>query len=187
MQGAAEFFASHTRPCLAAAILLARLADIGSTWLATPNLRLEGNPLVRKLGWPFAWATTLVCLVPFVDDWGWALGIPIIVMSLQVSASNFSRVLFPRVLGEAEYGAIVERVFQRANRGLVYGLIAASSGLTAATGGLLLLFYPTPDSPAYMFAVGFVAYGAAIAVHTSAFARRMFRASEVRPQLRSAA
>src|SRR5437879_1367182 len=32
-------------------LLLSRGADFLSTWIATPNMVLEGNPLARKLGW----------------------------------------------------------------------------------------------------------------------------------------
>jgi hypothetical protein len=187
MQGAADFFASHWRVCLAAFVVVSRLTDIGSTWLATPKLKLEGNPLVRKLGWPFAWSSLLLAGLPWLNDWAWAFALPVIVVSLEVSASNFSRVLFPRVLGEDEYDALVERVFRQANRGLVYGLIAAQSLLHAAVGGLLLLFYPSPDSPAYFFGLGFVTFGAAVAIHTTASARRRFRAGEAANALRPAA
>ena len=32
-------------------LLLARGVDFCSTWVATPNLVLEGNPIAKKLGW----------------------------------------------------------------------------------------------------------------------------------------
>ena len=34
---------------LCALLLLARVADLGTTYLATPSLALEANPIVRKL------------------------------------------------------------------------------------------------------------------------------------------
>ena len=49
-------------------ILLGRLGDIISTWLITPKLDLEANPIVRRLGWRFAVLTVLICLVPYVVD-----------------------------------------------------------------------------------------------------------------------
>jgi len=33
------------------ALIGARLLDFASTWVATPNLLLEGNPIARRLGW----------------------------------------------------------------------------------------------------------------------------------------
>jgi len=82
-----EFIYSHIRleHLLCALILLSRLGDIGSTYLVTPKLRLEANPIVRKLGWWFAVATLLLCLVPYY--WTPA-GIIILIPSLMVSAAN---------------------------------------------------------------------------------------------------
>jgi len=34
-----------------AALVLGRGLDILSTWVATPNLLLEGNPIAKLLGW----------------------------------------------------------------------------------------------------------------------------------------
>jgi hypothetical protein len=48
---------THT---IAFLLLLARLGDIGSTYLATPNLKLEANVLARRFKWPFAWLTVLL-------------------------------------------------------------------------------------------------------------------------------
>jgi len=158
-----------------AALFAARLADVVSTRLATPKLRLEANPVVRKLGWPFAWATLGVCVLPYVAEWGWAPALAITVTSLQVSASNFSRLPFSRTLGEEAYAELLERVHARAPRRLIYGCIAASSALITSAGALLLLFYPNPAEPAYYFAVGMIGYGLAIAVHFSLNARRMFQ------------
>jgi hypothetical protein len=57
-----EYIITHVtiEQLLCALILVARLGDIGSTYLVTPNLLLEANPVVRKLRWPFALATLLL-------------------------------------------------------------------------------------------------------------------------------
>src|SRR5512138_1029739 len=34
-------------------LLVARGMDFLSTWVATPNMVLEGNPIAKKLGWKF--------------------------------------------------------------------------------------------------------------------------------------
>jgi hypothetical protein len=176
LAAASAFFASHIEACLAAALLVARLADIGSTRFATPNLRLEMNPVARKLGWPYAWATVGLCVLPYVADWGSFVAVPIIVASLFVAASNLSRAWMMRTLGEDEYLVFSRAAFARARPALVYGSIVVSSSLIAAAGGLLMLFYPKPDEWANSFALGIVVYGLAIAVHASLHARRMFSA-----------
>ena len=35
----------------AALLVFGRAMDLLSTWFATPTLALEGNPIVKKLGW----------------------------------------------------------------------------------------------------------------------------------------
>ena len=45
-------------------LLFARGMDFLSTWIATPNLVLEANPLARKLGWRMGLAVNaIVCAV----------------------------------------------------------------------------------------------------------------------------
>jgi hypothetical protein len=177
---ASRIFGSHLDHWLALGILIARLADILSTRFATPNLRLEMNPLVRKLGWPFGWASLLLCLLPYAAEWGSAAAVPIIVMSLFVAGSNVGRAWAMRTLGEDAYLAFMREAFARARPRLVYGSIAVSSALIASAGGLLLLFYPEPGEWAYYFAQGIVFYGVALALHSSLHARRMFRELQAR-------
>src|SRR5262249_19699539 len=50
---------------LALLILIGRVGDIGSTYLATPRLTLEANPFVRRLRWPFGVVSLGLCLVPY--------------------------------------------------------------------------------------------------------------------------
>ena len=38
---------------LAGLVLAGRTCDLLSTWIATPNLVMEGNPVARRLGWKF--------------------------------------------------------------------------------------------------------------------------------------
>ena len=49
-----RFFAESFEHALCGLILLSRLADIGTTSLITPQLKLEANPIMRRLGWRFA-------------------------------------------------------------------------------------------------------------------------------------
>ena len=43
-----------------ALLAFARGMDFLSTWIATPNLVLEGNPLAKKLGWKWGLALNVV-------------------------------------------------------------------------------------------------------------------------------
>jgi hypothetical protein len=158
--------------------VFARVADVVSTRFATPNLRLEANPVARKLGWPFAWATLGLAVVPYLSDWGPNLAVVIVVMSLVVASSNVGRSWAMRAAGEAEYLAWLRGLYARARPAEVYGAIAVSSALFASLGFLLWLFYPEPDEWGYWFAYGLLATALAICLHSCLFARRMF--AEVR-------
>ena len=123
-------------------LLLARLGDVGSTWLATPKLKLEANPVVRRFRWPYAWLTVLVALLPYYSV---QLGIILLVASLLVCASNFSKLWLMRAMGEAEYHAFVTRVAARAHLPSSLFFILMPSLCVAIIGLLLLHFYPDPD------------------------------------------
>src|SRR5262249_55557934 len=99
---------------VAGAVLVARLGDVVSTRLATPTLALEANPVARRLGWPLAWGSLLLCLVPYYD---WRLGIMVAVSSFFVSGSNLSRVGIMRALGEREYLEVLHRAARRTTLG----------------------------------------------------------------------
>ena len=90
---------------LCVVILIGRIGDIGSTYLVTPGLRLEANPVARKLRWPFALLTVLVCLVPY---WNTPLAVPIAVTSLVVTAENLRFGWIARALGEDELLAFLQ-------------------------------------------------------------------------------
>ena len=44
-------FGSRAYVLMVCLLVFARGADFVSTWVATPNLTLEGNPIAKKLGW----------------------------------------------------------------------------------------------------------------------------------------
>ena len=44
-------FGTRTHALLFLMLLVARGMDFLSTWVATPNMVLEGNPIAKKLGW----------------------------------------------------------------------------------------------------------------------------------------
>ncbi len=163
----------HLDHVLALLILISRLGDIGSTYLVTPTLRLEANPIVRRLGWRFAIATLAMCVVPYVSM---ELGVMFLVPSLLVSASNSARIWMARTLGEAEYWALLMRLARQSR--LTYALagVCASAGFVILTGLVVLLFYPNPSNDwAFWIGAGIINYGAVIAIHGSLAFVRLFR------------
>ncbi|HYE74981.1 MAG TPA: hypothetical protein VEF04_16690, partial [Blastocatellia bacterium] len=95
-----KFVYSHFEHCLFVLLLISRLGDIISTYLATPTLKLEANPLARRLRWPFAVCTVLVSFIAYFNTF---IAVVMLVPFLFVSASNLSRVWLIRALGEDAY------------------------------------------------------------------------------------
>jgi hypothetical protein len=165
---------------LAGAILLSRLGDVGSTYLATPKLALESNPIAKRLGWPFAWLTLLVCLVAYVDV---GTGIAVLVMSLLVTGSNLSKAWAMRTLGEAGYQEHMVRLVRASSLHAAVGFTLGSA-LCVGLVGALLGFASSVDSVAYWVGVGVVLYALAVAIYGSISVTHLFR--RVRQEERTA-
>jgi len=157
---------------LAAMLLLARLGDVVSTRLATPTLQMEANAILRRFGWRFAWLTTALCLIAYVNT---VLAMIGIVVSLFVTASNLSRAWIMRALGEVEYLRMLQRAAAASTRGVAIAFILASAGTTSLAGLLLLVMSDGPDTWPYWFAAGILTYAFAVAVHGCAFVGRLYR------------
>src|SRR6266702_3963375 len=78
-----------------------RGADFLSTWIATPNMVLEGNPLAKMLGWKWGSLTNLV-MCGVLAAWPIA-AIMIGTTSVLVAARNFQVAWLMRSLGEENY------------------------------------------------------------------------------------
>ena len=148
---------------LAILILLSRLGDIGSTWLASPNLELESNGVIRRLRWPFAVLTLFVFLTPW---WDVGSGIVIMVASFLVAASNSSKLWLIRAMGESEYRALLVRMAVKARLlpSVVFSLMPALfMGLLGAT---VMFLYPDQNTqPAYHVGLGIVGYALVVAFY----------------------
>jgi hypothetical protein len=161
-----EIYISHM---LAAAVFLAQAAVLGTTYLGTPTLLLEMNEVARRYGWRFGFLTLGLCFVPYLHP---GLGIAILVVSLLVSASNARQAWLPRVLGEAEYLALLRSAAAHSGpRPIIAGYVA--SGVLLSSMSLILWGFSLSDSWAWYFALGFLGYGAGTAFHGSIFAIRI--------------
>ena len=141
---------------LAILILISRLGDIGSTYLASPNLELESNTVIRRLRWPFAALTILVFIIPW---WDIGSGIVIMVASLLVAASNSSKLWLIRAMGETEYRALLVRMAASARLlpSLIFSLMPAL--FMSILGGTIMYLYPSETTdPGYHVGLGVVGY-----------------------------
>jgi len=147
----------------AALALGGRTADLASTWLATPNLALEGNPLARRLGWRWGIPVNLMaslgvgCFPP--------LSIAVATTSALVAARNFQNAWVMRSMGEWSYRRWMSGRLDEAPRGLAALCFLAESLLTLAP-GLALVFLTEAGGVAQSVGLGVSAYAVAIAFFT---------------------
>ena len=143
-------------------LCFARGMDLLSTWLATPHLALEANPIARRLGWKWGLVLNAVVCGVFAC---WPMPAVVIgTTSMLVASRNFQSVWLMRTLGEDGYRHWMgERVAE--TRPVVYlGCLFAQVGLMAAVGGALVLF--CSEWIAYAIGMGILAYALAVLLFT---------------------
>jgi hypothetical protein len=170
-------FGSRTYGLVFLLLLLARGMDFLSTWVATPNMVLEGNPIAKKLGWKWGIPLNLGLCFGFAF---WPLpAIVISTTSVLVAARNFQSAWLMRSLGELPYRDWhVERV-QETSITLYLFCLFAQTALTAGVGGAVIYFTNWQSEPiALAIGLGIVAYALAVAFYTLLGIVRLRRASK---------
>lgn len=166
------FSGDAARNTLVVLIFLARLGDIGSTYLATPNLKLESNPIAKLGGWRFAILTVLACLIPFVSP---PVGMTVLVLSLMVTGSNLSRGWIMRALGEDEYQAVLASAASRSSLPVALAFVMGSAASIGFAGLILLYLSGGPETWIYWASYGVALYALAMAVYGGIGQVRLFR------------
>ena len=169
-------FGSRTYFLLLCLLLLSRGMDFLSTWVATPNMVLEGNPLARKLGWK--WGIPINLGLCFVFAYWLFPAVVISTTSVLVAARNFQSAWLMRTLGEQLYRDWhVERV-QETSVTLYLACLFGQTLLTAGVGAAVL-YFSNPETEPVLTAIGFgiVAYALAVTVFTLLGIWRLRRAS----------
>lgn len=178
-----DYFYSHVKleHLLCVLVLIGRIGDIGSTYLVTPTLQLEANPIMKRLGWWFAIATLLTCLVPYYST---AAGIIILIPSLMISASNIGKIWFVRVYGETAYLELLLSMAKRSRLSHALLPVIAAATFIALIGLTLLLLSPDPSKDwGYWFGFGFLAYAFTIVFYGSLSCIKLFKmAHRVEPK-----
>lgn len=148
-------------------LVFARGMDLLSTWLATPNLRLEANPIARKLGWRWGLPVNLI-LCGCVAAWP-LTAVIISTTSLLVAARNFQSVWLMRTMGEDAYRHWMVQRMSETPPMMYLGCLFAQVALTAIVGLALVLLCGDPagrDWVPYGIGVGIVAYALAVLIFT---------------------
>jgi hypothetical protein len=160
-------------------LLVARGMDFLSTWIATPNMVLEGNPLAKKLGWRWGIPINLAMCFGFAC---WPLpAIVISTTSVLVAARNFQSAWLMRSLGEQHYREWhVERV-QETNISLYLFCLFGQTVLTAGVGAGVILatnVHQQEQPVALAIGLGIIAYAIAVALFTLLGIIRLRRADK---------
>jgi hypothetical protein len=167
------FITGHFEHVLCALIFISRAGDIVSTFLITPKLTLEANPIAKKLGWRFAVLTILVCFVPYYST---PMGIIILVPSLLVSASNTTKIWFVRAVGETEYLSLLYRATRTTKLAHALAGVIVSALFIALAGFVLLFLSPDPNRDwGYWYGIGILIYAFVVGFYGSISRWRLFR------------
>ncbi len=168
-------FASREYCLLLLLLVFARGMDFLSTWIATPNLVLEGNPLAKKLGWKWGLLFNII-LVGVLALWPLS-AIVVATASVLVAARNFQSAWLMHSLGEEIYRRWhVERVQE--TRITVYLLCLAGNTLLTAGVGAALIYFSNQRLEPFAIGMGMVAYAIAVAFYTLLAIWRMRRAAK---------
>jgi hypothetical protein len=156
-------FASREWWLMFALMLTGRGLDFLSTWIATPNLVLEANPIARKLGWKWGGVVNLGMCVAFAF---WALpAIVIVTTSILVAARNFQSAWLMRTMGEHEYRLWMTIRVEATSWRLYMFTLAGQTLPFLAIGAALMIFGGNRLVPVAV-GMGHVAYGVAVAVYS---------------------
>jgi len=157
-------------------VAFARGADLFSTWVATPTLELEANPIARFLGWRLGVGVNVVlaltlAVLPLA-------AVSIATTSLMVAARNLQSAWLIRSMGEHAYADWIARCYLTTRPGLFLGLLLLHAGCITCVGAGLMFFSRWQLVP---FAAGFgiVVYAIAVVFFTSL---SMFRTARRRRQ-----
>jgi hypothetical protein len=166
-------FGSRSYALMFLLLFVSRGMDFLSTWVATPNMVLEGNPIAKKLGW--RWGIPINFALCFGLAF-WPLpAIVISTCSVLVAARNFQSAWLMRSLGEQIYRDWhVERV-QETSVTLYLFCLFAQTTLTGGV-GVAVIYCSEWRLVPLAIGLGIVAYALAVAFYTTLGIWRMRRA-----------
>ena len=168
-------FASRDYCLLLLLLAFARGVDFLSTWIATPNLVLEGNPFAKKLGWRWGLLFNIV-LVGALALWPLS-AIVVATASVLVAARNFQSAWLMHSLGEEMYRRWhIERVQE--TRITVYLFCLAGNTLLTAGVGAALIYFSNLRLVPFAIGMGMVTYAIAVAFYTLLAIWRIRRAAK---------
>jgi hypothetical protein len=156
-------FASRSYGLMFVLLLVSRGMDFLSTWVATPNMVLEGNPIAKKLGWKWGIPLNVALCFGFAF---WPLpAIVISTTSVLVAARNFQSAWLMRSLGEQPYRDWHIQRVQETSVTLYLFCLFAQTALTTGVGAAVIYFSDWRLVPVAI-GMGIVGYALAVAFYT---------------------
>jgi len=155
-----------------AILMFARGLDFLSTWIATPHMVLEGNPVARKLGWKWGTLVNLALCLSFA-----LFPLPALIIattSVLVAAHNFDGAWLMRTMGEEYYRAWISQQHMAARPSLYLFCLFSKTVLWGAV-GLALLLFGNGRLVSTGIGFGMVGYAAAVLVYSSISVWRLRR------------
>ena len=148
---------------LIAAVVLSRALDFLSTWLVTPGLALEANPLARRLRWGGMIALNApLAALPLAHH---GLSITLVVLSALVAGTNLSHGALARGAGERNQLEGQRRALRSIGLPAALAMNTAGSLVVCAGGGFMMALAPAAESNPWWAALGVVAFGVTGLVH----------------------
>src|SRR6185436_7941656 len=177
-------FGSRAYLSMLVLLVFSRGMDFLSTWVATPNLVLEGNPIAKKLGWKWGLVVNVI-LVTALARWPLS-AIVVATASVLVAARNFQSAWLMHSMGEHAYRDwCVARI--RETRPTLYLFCLAGNTLLTAGVGVAAICFSGMQLVLLGIGMGIVAYAVAVAFYTSLAVWRLRRAHAREEQLLAAA
>jgi hypothetical protein len=157
-------FASRGYFVLLSLLLFARGMDFLSTWVATPNLLLEGNPLARKMGWKWGAVVNIALCLIFAF---WPLtAVIVITAGLLVAARNFHSAWLMRIMGEVAYREWILQRLMQTPLALYLACLVGETALTALPGAALVC-WSDEESVAFSIGCGILAYAGIVLFYSA--------------------
>jgi len=167
-------FGSRSYALLFLLLFVSRGMDFLSTWVATPNMVLEGNPIAKKLGWKWGIPLNVALCLGFA---AWPLpAIVISTTSVLVASRNFQSAWLMRSLGEQIYRDWHMERIQETSVTLYLFCLFAQTALTGGVGAAVVYFSEWQLVP-LAIGLGIVAYALAVAFYTLLGIWRMRRSA----------
>lgn len=160
-------FASREYFIFLVVLMLSRGADFLSTWVATPHLVLEGNPIAKWLGWK--WGAIVNVVLTFSLALLPLSAIVVATASVLVAARNFQSAWLMRSMGEERYRDWYIQRMAETPITLYLFCLAGNTLLTLVVGAAVVWFSATREYALLVptgIGMGIIAYAVAVIVFT---------------------